>query len=698
MHSIIVRANTIQRRGLVGHRADWSQPQIESYSVTLKGVEKKKSKAKGYDAITILNALKSDAQRRAISKVLSSQRFNEKNQFATWDYVVILPMKEKVPGSLGYASEIKSIEVILKRHPKPQDSYPQMPLSNMYNIQQDPGARNMAPQLQNQMNHSMQPQVNPKMNNMSQGNAKIGNMSMNGQGHGNLPPPPPQHHGNMQPPGRPLDGVPRDTRVDARGQQPGMPGPPPNAIPGAHNQQRPPMNRPMQGNPARQSMDNVEKMQGWRDRNGGFIANESADSDDSGSSSPGISHGKPFNPRNPQGPMGAPPGAMGQGVPRPPAGLPYQAGNAQRQSRPGSPILKKKISTRDIPTGDRNVYQAKKDSLKPSRRYSGGSSSTTSYDMLSDISQHSRSTRATDYSLGSSEHGDRRRSRSHVRDRQDDDSDSRHRRGSRTRDRGARGHHSRRHDEPHSLKDRKYREHRRPLPFHGLSSRHASDSDNDRDRPIEIHNHYQYPGQSRRSVSPGGSSTASLWGGSLHQQKRLQYTSNDPYDMRSLRTDLPPVAMAPTLSLPLRGASAEAIRISHVLKEQQRRKEQDVEAYMRSEEQKAREIEAFERGRGVHRQRKRNTITDALFDDPVEQQSRHLADRDWDDIDWNGHRTSPRSTRDGWKIADDLLSSDNMAGGYGTTSSRRFSNDLYDDTRYGQTGYSVRGGRDAYVS
>jgi hypothetical protein len=156
--------------------------------------------------------------------------------------------------------------------------------------------------------------------------------------------------------------------------------------------------------------------------------------------------------------------------------------------------------------------------------------------------------------------------------------------------------------------------------------------------------------------------------------------------------------MAPASSLPLRGANIDAIRRSQVLKEQQRRKEQDVEAYMRSEEQKAREIEAFERGKSIHIQRKRNTVTDALFDDPIEQESRHLADRDWEDIAWNGRRTSRRSTRDDWKIADDLLNSDHVGGGYGTTSTKRFSNDQYDDARYGQTGYSMRGTRDAYMS
>ena len=615
--------------------------------MTPKQAAEYRSKAKGIDPMTVYNALKLDSQRTAISRILSARRNAEKNKmYATWDYSVILPRREKVPGTLGYASEMKSITVILKRQPK-SDPYVDMPVNMMSGGQQF---------MPNQQNFSGHMQGMPKEKMQQQ------HMNMNGMGPHNLPPPPNLPAG-IEPVPRPLNDM-HDPRMNGQMRNQKIPVPP-------HHGQ-PPMNVPGHMHP--KAMHGARNSRDHFDRPGGFVESDSVVSEESDFSDRGRRSRNASKPRR---------GSSSQ-PPRPPMDR-VHGGGARHGSRPGSPILKKKTSVRDITTPHGEHRRTKNTTTTYGRARSDSGSSDSSYDKMSDFSHRSNSTKFTDYSRSSFE--DERYRRSRNTDQLRKEYDPRYERRMRSRDRRGTDRPGR-YQDPYrvSKESLRHREHRLPSPFRGLSP--ARDSDSDRDqRPIIVHNHIHNGGPNTRRASPSGSSTASLFGSAYPGPRQtIQYP--DPYDFTGLDANLPHAPMAPVNTA---YANAASSRHSRHLKEQQRRRELQAEAYMQEEEKRAHDAakiqKAFERGRQLERQ----TATNALFDDPIERGNRQrFAKREWSDIDWSNDLPK-RSSRH--RIVDDLDPHYRQSGYGNAGSSRNSFVDTYDNVRYGDAAYTMRGAR-----
>ena len=488
-----------------------------------------------------------------------------------------------------------------------------------------------------------------------------------GPGPHDLPPPPHipgEHAGGMPRP--PINGAhaidPRD--IDQMRGPNRLPPPP------GHNGN---MNRPgqmhqkgMNANVPRNSREHM--VDDWR-RNGqphGFVESDSIDSEGDSDFS---------DDRRPGNRSQSRPSSRGM-----PGRPPMRAAGGRRDSRPSTPpVLKKKVSTQDITTPRGERTRTKTEKVYRSPRSDSGSSDS-SYDKMSDVSRRSRGSTFTDYSRDSrdSRRSRRRTSRDHLR-----------------RDYKHRGHRSRSHSrdrrymDKHGLGHRiskEFREHRRPSPFRGMSP--ARDSDSDRDRGVHVHIHNN--GDKTRGSSLSGSSTASLYRGNYALRRRtIQYPDNDAFDMDGLRGTLPPVAMAPRGTAYADGITRTQ---SQLLKQRQRRREMEAEAYMQDELERAQQEALMQKAINHGRKLERNRHADAMFDDPVERERRRYADRDWEDIDWSDDYNLGGSSQKRWKMTDDLLNSDYVRGSYGNARSKR--NSFVDnDARYGNAGHTRRGAR-----
>jgi hypothetical protein len=672
--------------------------------MTMKEAAATKAKAKGRTWQDVFSKLPHENHRDAVSSVLHQQRSAETNRYAHWNYVVILTQHKNIRGSLGYLSEIVSITVVLRRELKHEASldtslkakygaamntngayFPleqtRVPIAahqvqTPRTMQQTSSVRPLPPQAPANLQNMRQDQVMPNNYNMDRTDLNRGQQGL--------------------------------TIAQARPLQNG----PPNIHQRAQFDSRAP-----RVDPNRASMDTVDKIDNWRKTQGGFAETRSESSDDSDSEDEEPIRVVPQVNRKPQATMPPmpPKPPMPQAPQQPQA---YASVGNGRQSRPvsPSPILKKKTSTSEFMT-NRNGEQHRVDkevieNFPPRRNSSdsGGGSSDGSYVHVNNYSKSSRtnSTRGTVYSDVSSENGLSRHKNnyesSHKDQRQQKDrrrSQSREPRSQERRIGQIRDHRGDPFDrddaqyDRNSPKQQRYRQHRLPSPFRNLMQ--AQDSDEDRSpQPIIVHNHIHQAGPTSGSVSPLGSSTASLWGTSYPERRRTtQYPeSRALYNINRLEdTSLPAAPMVPSDASNSAMPMAVGYTRSQALKERERYKSQAAENYMREEEFNARLIEAFNRGAGI-RHKRDSDANNVLWSDPVERQNRKEAIRGWDDWDWDHVGTESSIPQPSWKLTDDLIP--NYSTGYGTTSSKRNSSSdgQYDPLRYGERSYSMRAPRD----
>jgi hypothetical protein len=515
--------------------------------------------------MSVYNALRTDSQRDAISKILQNQRIHETNPYASWDIIFIKPNRAPVTGTFGRATETKSIRVILKRQPRTDPNVALSPLAKFGGVV-DTTQQLYMPPMQSQQN-VVQPQMNQGMN---QGINQGMNPGMNhGMNHGmnnqsgpaptrDLPPPPPrmpQQNMNQHTNGQNNNNT---QKVD-----------PPRTQPGVGQKNSGPLNKQTMVNPTRQSMNSLEKIENWRVQ----ANSDSMDDSESGDSAMFAMDGMRNNTKN----------VKALKIPVPPVGRPLASGAIPKNGSPKSPdpILRRKTSTRDVRTTPRGDEQrVERQVTEDFRRPKSGSSSDESWDKFDEYSRKSYSTRGTVYSSGSSE--DRRYRRSDSKDRKDL-RDRKARRRSHSRE----PHRSRSRDPRRTSRHSSYREHRKPSPYRGLSPARSSDRERDT-KPLVVHIHNSDSNvltHQRQIPSPPASSTASVFGNSYPvQQRALQYPEDDVFNVSPLQTTLPRVPMVPDYTRQDRTIM---------------RQEKAAEEYMRTQERRnstAQVVDAFERG------------------------------------------------------------------------------------------------------
>lgn len=566
-HESQVCANDDEKRKAIpgpGAVTSWNRVKITPISVSAKEFAAE-SRAKGQLSVNkMYQALRTDAQREAVDRVLNDQRQEETNPNAAWELALIRPKIERIRGILKNATETTNIRVILKRQPRPTTGVKPVHLNLTDRIVDvsEPVMFPYQPQFSNPayppLHHNERPlheahyQGPGHPNERPGGERGPGDRPQHGpgpQGHPGpppvqRPPPPPEFPPQMKQPNYPGGGHGNPNIPINMGPHipmnmgPNIPKKQPGPIPPMH--QKAPPNQP------RKSMEFVEKVEKWNSKrpNENSDSSGSSDSDDSAI----IEIGKKHKSKKMKEPK----------LPAPPMGH-FASGALPKRSHSRSPptILKRKVSKTNIRTS-RHGQKHKTERRLTETRYTSDDSET-SWDRMDDLSsgsgRRSYRTQGTSHSSGSYDERGYQRSRSKDRRR----SRSRH----------------------HDPRQDTYRQHRKPSPYRGVSPR-SSDSERERNQqPLVVHIHNtDQQRQSRLDKFPVAqqyrdqpSIPASIYGTAYPGvQRALPYPDeNDAFSMSSLQHTLPSAPMVPSF-----------VRHNPALTQQQLAAEE----YMRSQERR----------------------------------------------------------------------------------------------------------------